>query len=93
MSPEPSLFVIPIAVVGLQTLPMGSNLDLIVLTAPLSQGQDALVILSFFGGFSSATSMLIWVRAMGGRASVSGDVRHVVLLGYLNFRLSGGGLR
>ena len=33
-----SLFVIPIAVVGLQTLPEGSNPDLFVLTVPLSQG-------------------------------------------------------
>ena len=116
-----SLFVIPIAVVGLQTLPEGSNPDLFVLTVPLSQGRDGLAILSFLGGFSSATSMVIvaaialstmvsnhivmpiWVRVTGGGASMSGDVRNVVLLarrlaiagvvflGYLYFYLSGGG--
>ena len=54
-----SLFVVPIAVVGLDLLPAGSNPDLFVLTVPLSQGQGGLAVLSFLGGFSSATSMVI----------------------------------
>lgn len=54
-----SLFVIPIAVVGLRIMPAGANPDLFVLTLPLSQGQQGLAILSFLGGFSSATSMVI----------------------------------
>ena len=54
-----SLFVVPIAVVGLDLLPAGSNPDLFVLTVPLAQGQDGLAVLSFLGGFSSATSMVI----------------------------------
>ncbi|WP_425038261.1 ATP-binding protein [Primorskyibacter sp. S187A] len=54
-----SLFVVPIAVVGLDIMPDGANPDLFVLTLPLSQGQDGLAILSFLGGFSSATSMVI----------------------------------
>ena len=54
-----SLFVVPIAVVGLDLLPPGSNPDLFVLTLPLSQGREGLAILSFLGGFSSATSMVI----------------------------------
>lgn len=116
-----SLFVVPIAVIGLELLPAGSNPDLFVLTVPLSQGQDGLAMLSFLGGFSSATSMVIvasialstmvsnhivmpiWLAASGGGASISGDVRHVVMLarrlsiagvlalGYLYFRVSGGG--
>jgi len=116
-----SLFVVPIAVVGLDLMPAGSNPDLFVLTLPLDQGQGGLAMLSFLGGFSSATSMVIvaaialstmvsnhivmpiWLKVTGGGASVSGDVRHVVLvsrrlsiigvvmLGYLYFRLSGGG--
>ena len=117
-----SLFVIPIAVVGLDLMPEGSNPDLFVLSLPLSQGNEGLAMLAFIGGFSSATSMVI-VAAMalsimisnhvvmpiylstraGQGASMSGDVRHVVLLarrisiaailalGYLYFRLSGGG--
>lgn len=54
-----SLFVVPIAVVGLDVLPAGSNPDLFVLTVPLALGQDGLAMLSFLGGFSSATSMVI----------------------------------
>ncbi|QCO55064.1 sodium:solute symporter [Pseudorhodobacter turbinis] len=54
-----SLFVIPIAVMGLELMPEGSNPDLFVLTLPLSQGQGGLAMLAFLGGFSSATSMVI----------------------------------
>ncbi len=117
-----SLFVVPIAVVGLDLMPPGENPDLFVLTVPLSQGREGLAMLSFLGGFSSATSMVIvaamalstmvsnhivmpiWLSARGGGgASVSGDVRNVVLLarrvsiaailalGYFYYRLSGGG--
>ncbi|WP_146587242.1 ATP-binding protein [Puniceibacterium confluentis] len=116
-----SLFVVPIAVVGLDLMPSGSNPDLFVLTVPLAMGQEGLAVLSFLGGFSSATSMVIvaaialstmvsnhivmpiWLRFTGGGASVSGDVRHVVLLsrrlsiagvvalGYVYYSLSGGG--
>ncbi len=116
-----SLFVVPIAVVGLDLLPAGTNPDFFVLTVPLATGNDGLAMLSFLGGFSSATSMVIvaalalstmvsnhivmpiWLSTNDGGASVSGDVRHVVLLsrrisiaavvflGYLYFRLSGGG--
>ena len=117
-----SLFVVPIAVVGLRLLPAGANPDLFVLTVPLSQGQNGLAMLSFLGGFSSATSMVIvatialatmvsnhivvpiWLTTRsGGEATVSGDVRYVILLsrrlsiagilllGYLYYRVSGGG--
>lgn len=116
-----SLFVVPIAVVGLELLPEGSNPDLFVLTIPLQEGRDGLAALSFLGGFSSATSMVIvaamalsimvsnhvvmpiWLSFRGDRASVSGDVRNMVLmsrrfaiagimlLGYLYYRMSGGG--
>lgn len=115
-----SLFVVPIAVVGLDLLPANSNPDLFVLTVPMSQGQDGLAILSFLGGFSSATSMVIvatlalstmvsnhvvmpiWLSFQGQGATVSGDVRNVVIfarrmsilgiiaLGYLYYRFSGG---
>ena len=116
-----SLFVLPIAVVGLDLLPQGSNPDLFVLTLPLAMGQDQLALLSFLGGFSSATSMVIvasialstmisnhivlpiWLAMRQDGATVSGDVRGVVLvsrrisiaaillLGYAYFRFSGGG--
>ncbi|MGL4235456.1 ATP-binding protein [Tabrizicola sp.] len=54
-----SFFIVPIAVVGLDVLPEGSNPDMFVLTLPLSEGQGALAMLAFLGGFSSATSMVI----------------------------------
>ena len=117
-----SLFVMPIAVAGLSMLPAGSNPDMFVLTLPLQGGQTGLATLSFIGGFSSATSMVIvaaialstmvsnhivmpiWLKLQPGKgAMVSGDVRHVVILarrlsivgvlflGYLYYRISGGG--
>ncbi|NND17331.1 MAG: sodium:solute symporter, partial [Silicimonas sp.] len=116
-----SLFVVPIAVVGLAVLPEGSNPDLFVLTLPLAFERDTLATLAFLGGFSSATSMVIvaaialstmvsnhivmpiWLNARQGGATMTGDVRNVVLLsrrlsiagvlalGYLYFKLSGGG--
>ncbi len=115
-----SLFVVPIAVVGLELLP-DDNPDLYVLTLPLAFDREGLALLSFLGGFSSATSMVIvaaialstmvsnhivmpiWLAARKGGASMSGDVRDVVLLsrrlsigavlllGYLYFELSGSG--
>lgn len=54
-----SLFIVPIAVVGLERMPAGSNPDMFVLTLPLAEGQGALAMLVFLGGFSSATSMVI----------------------------------
>ncbi|MEL6701413.1 MAG: sodium:solute symporter, partial [Pseudomonadota bacterium] len=116
-----SLFVVPIAVMGLELMPRTANPDLFVLTLPLSEGKGGLAMLSFLGGFSSATSMVIvasialatmvsnhivmpiWLRAQGDQATVSGDVRWVlilsrrvtigaiVVLGYLYYVVSGGG--
>jgi len=54
-----SLFVVPIAVIGLELSMPGANPDLFVLTVPLGLGQDGLALLAFLGGFSAATSMVI----------------------------------
>ena len=54
-----SLFVLPIAVMGLELLPEGTNPDLFVLTLPQALGQEGLAMLAFLGGFSAATSMVI----------------------------------
>ncbi|PKP84838.1 MAG: sodium:solute symporter, partial [Alphaproteobacteria bacterium HGW-Alphaproteobacteria-2] len=54
-----SLFVVPIAAVGLAELPPGSNPDLFVLTLPLAFDRQGLALLAFLGGFSAATSMVI----------------------------------
>ena len=80
-----SLFVVPIAAVGLEVMPQGSNPDLFVLSLPLSQGRDGLAMLSFLGGFSSATSMVI-VAAMALSTMVS---NHIVMPIWLSSR--GGG--
>ena len=114
-----SLFVVPIAVIGLRDLPAGADPDLFVLTLPLAYGQRDLAMLAFLGGFSSATSMVIvatialatmvsnhivapiWLNARATGATMSGDVRDVIVrsrrisiaailaLGYLYFRVSG----
>jgi Na+/proline symporter/nitrogen-specific signal transduction histidine kinase len=80
-----SLFVLPIAVVGLAELPEGANPDLFVLTLPLSQGQGRLAMLAFLGGFSSATSMVI-VASIALATMVS---NHVVVPLWLALRQGG----
>jgi Na+/proline symporter/nitrogen-specific signal transduction histidine kinase len=80
-----SLFVLPIAVLGLERMPEGANPDLFVLTLPLAEGQGALAMLAFLGGFSSATSMVI-VAAIALATMVS---NHVVMPLYLSLRTGG----
>ena len=76
-----SLFVVPIAVVGLEILPAGSNPDLFVLTLPLSLDQGGLAMLAFLGGFSSATSMVI-VAAIALATMVSNHMVMPLLLAF-----------
>lgn len=54
-----SLFVVPIALAGLTTLPETANPDLFVLTLPLAAGNNVLAVFAFIGGLSAATSMVI----------------------------------
>ncbi len=70
-----SLFVVPIAVVGLSMMPAGANPDLFVLTVPLALDRNGLAALAFIGGFSSATSMVI-VAAIAVSTMVS---NHIVM--------------
>ena len=77
-----SLFVVPIAVVGLERMPAGANPDLFVLTLPLSEGRGGLALLAFLGGFSSATSMVI-VAAIALATMVS---NHIVMPLWLHLR-------
>ena len=77
-----SLFIVPIAVVGLDRLPEGSNPDMFVLTLPLAEGQAGLAMLAFLGGFSSATSMVI-VEAIALATMIS---NHVVIPLWLRLR-------
>jgi len=77
-----SLFIVPIAVVGLDRLPAGSNPDMFVLTLPLAEGQGGLAMLAFLGGFSSATSMVI-VESIALATMIS---NHVVIPLWLRMR-------
>jgi len=77
-----SLFVLPIAVMGLQELPTGSNPDLYVLTLPIAHNREVLAMLAFLGGFSSATSMVI-VAAIALSTMVS---NHIVMPLWLKLR-------
>jgi Na+/proline symporter/nitrogen-specific signal transduction histidine kinase len=74
-----SLFVVPIAVVGLDVMPAGANPDTFVLTLPLAEGREGLAVLAFLGGFSSATSMVI-VASLALATMVS---NHIVMPVYL----------
>ena len=77
-----SLFVLPIAALGMEMMPEGSNPDMFVLTLPLHLGQDGLALLSFLGGFSAATSMVI-VAALALATMVS---NHIVVPLWLRAR-------
>ncbi len=77
-----SLFVIPIAVVGVERMGPEANPDLFVLTLPLSEGRTVLAMLAFLGGFSAATSMVI-VAAIAIATMVS---NHIVLPVWLSLR-------
>ena len=55
-----NIFVVPIAVAGLLTLPKGSfDADMFVLALPLSAGAEVVTLLAFVGGLSAATAMVI----------------------------------
>jgi Na+/proline symporter/nitrogen-specific signal transduction histidine kinase len=81
-----SVFIVPIAVVGMDRLPAGANPDIFVLTLPLSEGQGGLAMLAFLGGFSSATSMVI-VESIALATMIS---NHVVIPLWLRLRPQAG---
>lgn len=54
-----NIFVLPIAIVGLNLLGPSSNPDYFLITLPLHEGKNWLAALAFLGGFSAATSMII----------------------------------
>ncbi len=85
-----SLFVLPIAIAGQSILPEGANPDLFVLTVPLAEGQNALALLAFLGGFSSATSMVI-VAAIALSTMVSNHIVMPLWLRYGKGRISTSG--
>jgi Na+/proline symporter/nitrogen-specific signal transduction histidine kinase len=87
-----SLFIVPIAVVGMDLMPTGANPDMFVLTLPLAQGQGALAMLAFLGGFSSATSMVI-VETIALATMVSNHIVVPVWLRVIPARVQSGDVR
>ncbi|WP_225030416.1 ATP-binding protein [Xinfangfangia pollutisoli] len=81
-----SLFIVPIAVTGLELMPASANPDMFVLTLPLAQDRGGLAMLAFLGGFSSATSMVI-VEAIALATMVS---NHIVMPLWLRLRPAAG---
>lgn len=55
-----SLFVLPIAVAGIESFDAArTHADTFVLALPMAQGNTALALFAYLGGFSAATSMVI----------------------------------
>ena len=54
-----NLFVVPIALAGLLSVPAGTDPDTLVLSVPLVAGYNGLAVLAFLGGLSAAASMVI----------------------------------
>lgn len=54
-----NLFVIPVAAAGLMTFGGAGDADVYVLTLPLSAGFDTISLITFIGGFSAATAMVV----------------------------------
>ncbi len=54
-----TLFVLPIAIAGVTYLPAGANPDMYMLTLPMWAQHPEIALLTFLGGFSAATSMVI----------------------------------
>src|SRR5690606_11794639 len=81
------LFILPIAIFGMTTMPAGSNPDMFALTLPMAFGQDALALFAFIGRFSSATSMII-LESIALSIMVS---NHIIMPLILRFSSGGGG--
>jgi Na+/proline symporter/nitrogen-specific signal transduction histidine kinase len=84
------LFILPIAIAGMRFLPEGSNPDLFVLTLPVTAGQDAIALLAFLGGFSSATSMVI-VSSIALSTMISNHIVMPIAVGFGMVQASTGG--
>jgi len=76
-----NIFVLPIAFGGLLHFPDGQfDADTFVLTVPMVEGQQALALLVFLGGFSAATGMVI-VETVALSTMVSNDLVMPLVLG------------
>lgn len=74
-----NLFVLPVAIGGLIAFQGLGDSDLYVLALPLAQGQPLLTLISFIGGFSAATAMVI-VECVALSIMISNDIVIPVVL-------------
>jgi Na+/proline symporter/signal transduction histidine kinase/ActR/RegA family two-component response regulator len=82
-----NIFVLPVAVAGLITFDGGGDADLYVLALPLAYDMPELTLLTFIGGFSAATAMVI-VASVAISIMISNDIVMPVLLRQNTFRRS-----
>jgi len=68
-----SLSVLPVMVAGKALLPPGSSADMHMLQLPLSFGADWVALLTFIGGFSAATGMII-VTSIALSSMITNDI-------------------
>jgi Na+/proline symporter/signal transduction histidine kinase/CheY-like chemotaxis protein len=74
-----NLFVLPIAIAGILTFAGGGEADLYLLTLPLAADMPALTLITFIGGFSAATAMVI-VASVALSIMISNDIVMPVFL-------------
>lgn len=74
-----NLFVLPIAIAGVLKLGNTGNPDLFILNLPLHAGAHAVSLITFIGGFSAATAMVI-VATVALAIMVSNDIVMPVVL-------------
>ncbi|MDP9569923.1 UNVERIFIED_ORG: Na+/proline symporter/signal transduction histidine kinase [Agrobacterium larrymoorei] len=74
-----NIFVLPIAVAGLLTIGNNGSADLYVLQLPLFNGMPVVSLITFIGGFSAATAMVI-VASVALSIMVSNDILMPIFL-------------
>lgn len=68
-----NIFVLPIALAGILTLGANGNADLYVLQLPLAHQMPVVSLITFIGGFSAATAMVI-VASVALSIMISNDI-------------------
>ena len=74
-----NLFVVPIALAGLLSVPAGTDPDTLMLALPLGSGYGGLALLAFLGGLSAAASMVI-VETVALSTMICNDLAVPILL-------------
>ncbi len=80
-----NIFVLPVAVAGLLQFGSGEASDLFVLTLPMANNMPMVTLITFIGGFSAATAMVI-VASVAVAIMVSNDIIVPVVLRRRNRR-------